>query len=217
MPELTIWFRDDATTQNYRLNNAIIDRANIKFDINGIAEVQWEGRALSMENDDVEPLHTDRLNKTSYLKNKLSTISLTANSTSYNLALTGGSIEINNNNTIYGRTKLGEVTVPVGHYTGNRTFTGTLNFYRKSGVNESGVLFTNLLSNITSTTYETDFDANITINIGGTTSPEYVTINVPRAIMEVPRQQFGDVATIALNFIAQEGTGNYSTVTYNIP
>ena len=67
------------------------------------------------------------------LKTRLSTISLElGGATTYTVALTGGSINFENNNTFHNRTQLGETTVPVGHYTGNREITGDLDFYLRS-------------------------------------------------------------------------------------
>jgi hypothetical protein len=217
LPELTLWFDDsDKSEGNFRLDNAIIDSARINFDINSIAEVTWTGRALSMSPDNTPPASTDRRTADNYLKNKLSTITLDANAVSYTLALVGGTININNSVKFYGRTQLGKTTTPVGHYTGNRNIGGNLNFYLKDGSNTSSDLFTDILNNIADDDYETVWDADITINIAGTTAP-YIQLNIPQAIMGIPQENFGEVLTLALPFTAKEGTGNYSTIIYNMP
>jgi len=217
LQNLTIWFdRIGQSVGNYRLNNAVVDNANIRFDINGIAEIQWSGRALTMTADNVPPASTDRTAITNYLKNKYSTITLNVNATAYTLALTGGSININNNNKFYGRTELGKTTTPKGHYTGNRRISGTLNFYMKSGSTNSATLFENIQSNTIDDDYETVWESDFIINISGTTAP-YVRLNIPRAILSIPTINYNEVLSMNVPFVAKEGTSNYSTVIYNMP
>lgn len=213
--ELTVWFDDpNNLDSSYRLDNAIIDSASISFDINGIALIEWQGRALSITRENFPGTATDRTTVTSYLKNRLSTITMQINAVSYTVALTGGSIDIDNNVTFYGRSIIGKTTTPVGHYTGNRNINGNLSFYMKSGVNLSADLFDIILNNASSDTYETTYTADITINIGGTISP-YIQINVPRVILEIPRLNFDEIVSMDIPFTAKEGTGNYSTIIYN--
>jgi hypothetical protein len=219
LQELTIWFSDpDKTEGNFRLERAIIDSAKIEFDINGIAEIEWSGRALIITDNNNHPTpnaNNTRTNQTGYLKNKLSTLSV-SRSTAFTVALTGGSIEINNNNTFYSRTQLGQTTTPVGHYTGNREITGELNVYLKSGASTSVDLFNEILTNASSNTYEGTL-ADITINIGGESPSPNVQINIPQALFDIPQQNFEEVITLSLPFIAKEDSGNYCQITYNIP
>lgn len=215
LPNLTIWFKESIQASgNHRLDNCIIDSADIKFDINGIAEIVWTGRALSIVSDDTPASSTDRTGITNYIKNKFSTISLNMNSVDYILALTGGSIRFNNNNTFYGRIKMGETTVPVGHYTGNRTITGNLDFYKKSGTDKTVDLFNELLSNVTNIDYEATHLALITIIIGGASNTPRLTLTIPQALLSIPSQEFGETYKIKVPFIAKEETSNYTTITY---
>lgn len=215
--ELTLWFYDSSKTEgNYRIDNAIIDTATINFDINGIAEIEWRGRALDIFEDNSPPTPTDLRNQSNYLKNKLSTLSVVSGST-FNVALIGGSIEIDNKNSFYGRNILGQTTVPTGHYTGNREITGTLQIYLRSGTDRSVDLFNQILTNANSNTYETSFLANITINIGGNTSPQYVQVNLPQVLFGIPEQNFDDVISLNLPFTAKEESGSYCSIIYNIP
>lgn len=217
LQELTLWFDDPNKAEgNYRIDNAIVDQATISFDINGIAEIQWRGRGLALVEDNTPPSATDRTGQTNYLKNKLSTITLNSNAVGYTLALTGGSIDIDNKVTFYGRTQLGKTTVPTGHFTGNREIRGTLNFYLKSGTNASVDLFNVLNTNVASDTYESTYLANITINVGGPSAP-FLQINVPQALLNMPQLGFSELITMQVPFIAQEEAGNYSTIIYNMP
>lgn len=214
---LTLWFDQPSHPDaSYRIDNAIVDSATINFDINGISEIQWRGRALDVVVDGTPPPYTDRTTVTNYLKNKFSTISLNMNSVNYNLALTGGQITIENNNTFYGRNRIGKTTVPVGHYTGNRTITGVLNFYLKTGTDASADLFNELLTNVDNDDYESTYASNITVNIAGITAP-YVSITLPQTILSLGAQQFSEVLSISVPFTAKEEAGNYSTIIYNMP
>lgn len=215
--ELTLWFDNPNQSEgNYRINNAIVDEATISFDINSIAEIQWRGRALSIIEDNIPPNATDRTGLTNYLKNRLSTITTSVNGTSYTLALTGGEIRINNNNTFYGRNQLGETTVPTGHYTGNRLVTGNLDFYIKSGVNQSVDLLNVLRTNASNSTYESTYLADIDIKIGGNIAP-YVQVSVPQALFDIPQQNFDEVISMSIPFTAKEESGNYCSIIYNMP
>lgn len=214
---LTLWFiQSGETVGTYRLDNAIVDNATINFDINGIAEVQWSGRALTMSTASAPSTSTDRSTITNYLKNRYSTITLNANAEAYTLALTSGSINIDNNNKFYGRNKLGKTTTTEGHYTGNRRVSGSLNFYVKSGSTSSGSLWDNLQSNAATDTYETVWESDFIINISGTTAP-YVKLNIPRAILSIPTINYNEVFVMNVPFVVKEGTGNYVTVIYNMP
>ena len=136
------------------------------------------------------------------------------NSVNYTLALTGGSIKFENQNTFYGRNKLGQTTVPVGHYTGNREVTGNLDFYMRSGTSESVDLFNELLSNVINIDYETTHEALITVNIGGVTNTPRIGFTLPQALLELPRQNFGELYKLSVPFRAKEQTGSYNTVVY---
>ena len=216
LQNLTIWFDDPNNTEgNYRIDNAIVDSADISFDINGIAEIQWRGRGLSLVDDGLPPSSTDRTGQTNYLKNKLSTLSLTSNSVSYAVALTGGRLRVENKVNFYGRSQIGKTSTPVGHYTGNRAISGTLNFYLKSGTNSTVDLFNEILTNASSDTYESTYLTDITINVGGTTDPR-MQIDIPACIMNIPRLNLEEVFTMEVSFLAQEETGSYVSVTYFI-
>jgi len=221
LQELTIWFdQPNKSRGSYRLDNAVVDEATINFDINGIAEIQWTGRALSINIDDAPSGTVDRTTANNYLKNKFSIMTLVANSNAYNLALTGGSISFKNNNIFYGRNQIGVTTTPVGHYTGNRLVTGNLNVYLKhspsASTNFSIDLHDDIEQNAANVNYESTWLANIVINIAGTSGPN-VQLNIPQAVMELPQFGFSDLITLNIPFIAKEETGNYNSVVYNIP
>ena len=216
LQNLTLWFhRSGHNKGNYRLNNAVIDSATINFDINNLAEIQWQGRALAMVPDETPPiLFTDRTDAEPCIKTKLTTISVGLNTTNYNLALVGGSINISNNNIFYGRPKLGQTTIPEGHYTGNRAVRGSFNFYLKDNSQSSADLYNTVLAAAKTSNYESIFKANATVTVGGSLNSNIV-VNIPELLFEVGRQNFNDVISINMPFVAQESTGNYMSVQYN--
>jgi hypothetical protein len=214
---LTLWFDQPSQSEgNYRLDNAVVDSASISFGLGEIAEIQWSGRALSITEHSTLPSSTDRTGQTNYLKNKLSTITVNVDGVNYTLALTGGGIEINNNNEFYGRNQLGKTTTPVGSITGKRRISGNLNFYMKSGTYESVDLFNVLSINASTDTYEEMYLADIIINIGGASAPN-VQLNVPQALLGLAQQNFGELISLNVPFVAKEESGEYSTVIYNMP
>lgn len=216
LQNLTLWFNTpNATSGNYRIDNAIIDKATISFDINNIAEIEWSGRALSITEDNTVPGATDRRKDIGCIRNRFSTINLTVDAINYALALIGGSVEINNNAQFYGRSKLGNIAVPTGSFTGNRVIGGDLQFYLKSGTEGSLDLFNTILSNIQNNNYEDTYSADITINIGGGQSPN-ISLSFPQSILELLRKDFSDVISVTVPFTVKENTGNYATVSYNI-
>jgi hypothetical protein len=77
-------------------------------------------------------------------------------------------------------------------------------------------LFNELLGSAGNDTYESTHLADIAINIAGTTAP-YVKIDVPQAILELGRIDFGEVLSVNIPFIAKEEAGKYSTIVYNMP
>ncbi len=135
------------------------------------------------------------------------------NSVSYTLALTGGRVRIDNNNQYYGRSKLGEITVPTGHYSGKREISGDLNFYFKTGTNTGVDFFTTLLSNIESAGYEDTYFGDITINVGGVDAPNMV-VDLPEVIFDFPQKVFDNVISMRVPFVTKESAGNYAFVEY---
>jgi hypothetical protein len=217
LQNLTLWFNQtDKFDGNYRLENAVIDSATINFDINGIAEVQWKGSALDITSVTLPPAATDRTLETGYIKNRVSPISLTMDTVSYNLALTGGNIRFDNKNSYYGRTRLGETTVTTGHFTGNREVSGSIELYVKADTDSSVGLFDAIKDNIENNNYEATHLANITIDLGGATAPN-LQLNIPQAILNMGNQSFDELYRVSIPFTAQEETGDYCSVVYQMP
>lgn len=147
------------------------------------------------------------------IRNKLSTVTLvgksgTAYGQSYTLALTGGSLTINNNLTFLTPEALGVVNQPCGHFTGQRVISGNMTAYLKTGgADDTAELLNDLLtySQGTGGADPTDFD--LTINVGGATpaSPydtPVVQFTMPGAHLVIPTINIEDVVSVDIPFNA---------------
>lgn len=146
-----------------------------------------------------------------FLANKLSQVALSSlqvsgaygggASTTYQLALTGGSITLANNITYLTPANLGVVNTPVTYFTGTRAVSGTLNCYLKTGSStDSGKLLDNMLDD--SSNVEPAFA--LTLHIGGSSSTKpRVSLVMPSVVLQIPTINTEQVVSTAINFTAQ--------------
>jgi hypothetical protein len=220
---LIIWFIQPGKSEgNYRLDGAVIDSATFDIDIDNIAKVTFNGRALSITEDNTAPTATDRtgVGSESYIKTKSATVDIWYNNYVENptMILMGGRITINNNNIFYGRNKLGEITVPEGSYTGNREISGELQVYLKDGTDESVDFYNYIINNIESNNWESEAvrPGLIYVQLAGNEHPS-CTISMEDAILDFPRIQFNNVFSMNIPFTVYEpSTGDDPYITYNI-
>ena len=146
-----------------------------------------------------------------FLANKLSSVALSSisvggvygggASTTYQLALTGGSITLANNITYLTPANLGVVNTPITYFTGTRAVSGTLNCYLKTGsATDSGKLLDNMLDN--SSNVEPAFSLTVHIGGGSTTKPR-VSLVMPSVVLQIPTINTEQVVSTAINFTAQ--------------
>lgn len=149
------------------------------------------------------------------IRNKLSTVSLVADSgqtaiggKSYDLALTGGSLTINNNITFLTPEALGVVNQPCGHFTGQRVISGNMTAYLKTGVaNETNDLLNDLIAYSEGSTGADPTKFALTVNVGGAApgSPynrPIVQFNMTGAHIVIPTINIEDVVSIDIPFTA---------------
>lgn len=159
---------------------------------------------------------TKQLNA-AYITNKLSTVDFTlinafkdgfgntvaAAGTEYKMALTGGSITLNNNITYITPANLGVVNVPNVYYTGTRSITGTINAYLKTGsdsVNGTGQLISDMLK---ASTTSIEPMASLSIGVGGKTdATTRVIFEMPSVTFTIPSVDVQQVVSTAINFTA---------------
>jgi len=145
-----------------------------------------------------------------FLANKLSSVALNSiavggvygggASTTYNLALTGGSITLANNITYLTPANLGVVNKPVTYFTGTRAVSGTLNCYLKTGSTNSAGLLDAMLDD--NTNVEPAFALTVHVGGGSATKPR-VSLTMPSVVLQIPTINTEQVVSTTINFTAQ--------------
>lgn len=175
------------------------------------------------------------------IRNKLSTVTLVPDSNqgaldaaSYTVALTGGTLTINNNITFLTPEALGVVNQPCGHFTGQLQISGNMTAYLKSGAaGDTAELLDDLLAYSTGANASADptrFALDIYIGGNGTTdisSPfekPIVQLSMPAAHLVIPTINIEDVVSVDIPFTAlayetdgvtpDPNAGNEMTVAY---
>lgn len=237
--EFGLIFEVDGTT--YYLDKCSVNQADINFGIDQIASVAWSGQArglVPLSAANIGQLNTvadysagwEEALQAHFLTNKLASVSLVGTdingqpgATTYNLALTGGQLTINNNINYLTPELLGVVNAPIGYYSGTRAISGNMTAYLKTDNLSTGKLLTDLAGHSTN---DSDNKFALTINIGGakgltSTNPHFI-LTMPMAVLQIPTIDVQDVISTTINFTAQASTGaNYDigatnelTITY---
>ena len=197
----------------YEVEGATINECQADFDIDGITTLNWSGSGTKIVEPSSAPtisaieVTAAELGSTaSFIRNRLSTVAITATDTTafpgagggvYNLVLTGGSITITNNAEYVTPSSLGIVNVPLGHTMGTRSVTGSFTCYLDHNSGASADLLEDLLT--ASTTVKNSFA--VTIAVGGATAPK-VEFIMPTVHMEVPTHSVEDVISTEVTFHA---------------
>jgi aryl carrier-like protein len=220
----------------YVIDNCAMDQAVIDFGLDGIAMVAWTGKGTELRqlgtnvtySAVADPVMTGGLTGTAtgkittanFITNKLSSIQLIKNigglgagNTTYNLALTGGSITIANGITYVTPANLGVVNVPIGYFTGTRAISGSVTAYLRTGSTNSAGLLSDLLA-ASATAAGTEPKFLMQIDIGGTTAGTRVEVEMPGAMLQIPTIDAQAVMSTTINFTAQ-GTDFVHSATAN--
>lgn len=213
----------------YAVDGGALTQATIDFGLDAISTIAWTGQGTQLRQlataatavagtfggGTITGTYTVKVTDAQYITNKLSTVSLTtinalknaagvtqtAAGDIFNVALTGGSITINNNVTFITPANLGVVNTPVTYFTGARSITGTLNAYlRTGGIRDTGELLSDML-NAASATVEPMFGLNIAI--GGGTNTTRVQLEMPATVLAIPTVDVQQVVSTAINFTAE--------------
>ena len=206
----------------YAVDNAALNQVSIDFGLDAIATLSWTGQATNLRQITTSlsgstfsgagfaGTFTAKNTSAGYITNKLSTVSMSlvnaigsaSAGTTYAVALTGGSITINNNISYITPANLGVVNLPVTYYTGTRSITGTLNAYLKTGagVGSTGQLLADMLA-ASSATIEPM--VALQIAIGGAPNTVKVVLDMPATTITIPSVDVQQVVSTAINFTAQ--------------
>lgn len=206
--------------QMYAVDNCALDQATIDFGLDGIAMVAWSGKGTALRQlastavistanpavfsgaGNATGTASTKVTTAPYITNKLSTMKLIAgiqgSGTSYNIALTGGSITIANNINYVIPNNLGVVNTAIGYFTGTRSISGTVTAYLRTGANNSAQVLNDILSaNLAETKFRTQ------IEIGGASNSVHVDVNMNGTVLQVPTVETADVMSTTVNFTAQ--------------
>lgn len=200
-------------TQVYKITDAVVNSATIDFDIDGIATIQWSGFGVKLDDlSDAAVTPTINLgveSSANFIRNRISTVSLVRKDVSpddtYNIVITGGSINFENNISYLTPEELGLVNAPLANITGTRSISGNLTCYLDDDISgsKSGELFKDLVSDRDTVRNEFDLD----INVGGTGTPS-ITFSLPTAHLEIPVINVEDLLTLDIAFHGQPSGGN---------
>jgi len=205
---------------SYAIDNCVLNTATLDFGLDAIATIAWSGngaalRSITASANTASPVVFTGLTGTAkakvtdapFIANKLSTITvqseISGTGISYTLALTGGSIEINNNITYLTPANLGIVNKPVTYFTGTRSVTGTITCYLRTGADKSAGLLADLLANSVS---DVSPEYRITINIGGAGAVR-AQLAMPAAVLSIPSITTEQVVSTEITFSAHGSDG----------
>src|SRR6056300_561765 len=242
--KLSIYFALENTT--YRLNEAQVNQCEIDFSIDGIAQLTWSGNATTIDQietaieDPSKSLHakpsgTDTSVSTvtyvegynyadcsgpddaDYLRNKLSTLSLSATKNSNGVldpTASDSTTTYDINITYVTPETLGLVDKPIGSFTGARQISGSLTMYLDTKTDGSNQLLTDLAAATSLVTNE----FNMSLLMGGASGASpLVTFALPKAHLQIPTIEVADLISTSVEFSAHGTdllTGDEMTVTY---
>jgi len=122
----------------------------------------------------------------------------------YNIALTGGSLTIENNMEFLTPEELGVVNRPLSGFAGSRAVNGTITAYLDTGQYGTAALMNDILEDINSVTNS----YNLVLSIGGTsTTPKRVDLTLGTAQLSVPSVNTDDVIATEITFSGQGSGG----------
>lgn len=225
LTELNLYFKVD--NKVYHVKKAQVGQVEIPLDISGIGMSNWSGQATEIEEiaaptfmsnsglafDDSAPVADQYVaipTNIVYLLNKLTTVQMqsdvSGSNAYYLVALTGGSLTINNNITYVTPTTLAKVDTPIGSFTGTFDVSGSFDAYLRDGVGSAnGTSASNaygtadLLKNMLANRSVTNA-SNIEISINGDTSTSKVVVTLPQAQIAIPTVSVDQIVSQSFEF-----------------
>ena len=216
-----ITWSGNATTID-QVGEAIEDPS--KFIIQGTSEATPTSATTDTRTETFNFVDTTGPSDADYLRNKLSTLYLDADlqgggsstqgldNKTYDINITGGSLTIANNVTYVTPETIGIVDKPIGSFTGARVISGSLNMYLDTKANGSNQLLTDL-ANATDLVTNV-FDMRLYMGVSGAVGSDNdamgaddftapgVEFNMPKAHIQVPVIEVGDLISVSLDFSA---------------
>ena len=201
----------------YQITGCVVNEAALDFDIDGITTIAWSGTGKKLTDITgtavsaaglattgvITPTINEGIESTSnFIRNRITNLGVATamgspHPSSYNLVLTGGSINISNNMTYLTPETLGVINQPLGAVTGTRTVGGSFTCYLNAEDDSSAELFDNISSDLNTITNVFD----LTFNVGGTAAP-FVQLSMEKCHLELPTHAIDDVISVEVNFHA---------------
>ena len=151
-----------------------------------------------------------------FIRNRLTQLTVipTANTTyigslesaGYDITLTGGNITMSNNVTFITPEEIGLVNTPIGHVTGTRSVSGSMNCYlsKDTTANDNSADLWEDLKSITSVVTNS---FALVFKIGGATgNTARLEVNMPTCHLEIPTHSIEDVISVETSFNALPST-----------
>ena len=124
---------------------------------------------------------------------------------SYDFALTGGNVTIDNGITYVTPEELGKINTPIDHQVGTRAISGNFTAYLDSSSTGTKGMYDDMKTDLDSAAPDSTNSFNINLNIGGTVSGEpQVQFSMGQAHFELPSIDTADVMGVTMNFTALE-------------
>ena len=201
----------------YQITGCVVNEAALDFDIDGITTIAWSGTGKKLTDITgtavsaaglattgvITPTINEGIESTSnFIRNRITNLGVATamgspHPSSYNLVLTGGSINISNNMTYLTPETLGVINQPLGAVTGTRTVGGSFTCYLNAEDDSSAELFDNISSDLNTITNVFD----LTFNVGGETAP-FVQLSMEKCHLELPTHAIDDVISVEVTFHA---------------
>lgn len=227
LKELDIYFimgqgpYNAATHTVYKIEGCVVNSAGMDFDIEGITTINWSGFGKLITEQGSSPTAnvTEGVSSTSnFIRNRLTTLGVTHAATgnfvaTYNLTLTGGSLNFENNLTYITPETLGVINQPFKAVTGTLNIGGSFTCYLGNHSGGSADLFEDLIESTSAITN----DFNLVFNIGGTSAPN-IQVTLPTCHLEVPTHSIEDIISLETTFHALPSTidaTDEATIIYN--
>lgn len=214
----------------YVIDDCVLTQATIDFGIDAISTIAWTGQGKTLSKlGDVDAAvatatagtfgsgltgsYTQKNSSATFIANKLSTATVEKGGTTYQVAITGGSLTINNNVTYLVPANLAVVNQPATYFTGTRAISGSLTAYLKTGgTTDTGALLAGMLGETDNV--EPNFD--LLVAIGGSAGSNRVELVMPTSMLTIPTIDVQQVVSTTINFTAQGSTTGAAGGTYDI-
>jgi hypothetical protein len=193
----------------YHIEDVQVGSASIANEITDIGMTSWSGQGTLLNSLLTEPFDLSLFPASdictisaSYIRNKLTMLQLKDNATStvYNIPLTGGSIEFNNNITYLTPSTLSCLDVPIGSYTGAFSVTGSVSAYLNGASNGTADLLRDLLEGRSVTN---SFELALIMGGSSATPAPAAVIVLPTAHLDIPSISSADLIGTEINFTGQ--------------